>query len=168
MCLRCALYEHLFLKLYLVTERLGQFMTEISRLFEAVEMLRKHVKKDMPSQHISLLLTVSQHPGATMPELCELLDMPQGTLSRNVKALSSHVGRSERLASVQGLDLLYTEQDKTSRHARAVFLTEKGRMVIDELTAVLNPGLQPKKKSMPHGRLSRMVGDSRLMHLASN
>ena len=143
-------------------------MTDLGRLFDAVEMLRKQVKKDMPSQHIALLLTVSQHPGASMPELCDLLEMPQGTLSRNVKVLSSYGECSERFAKVEGLGLLYTEQDKDSRHARAVFLSEKGQAVIDDLNAVLNPDLENNKKSMPHSRLSRMVGDSPLMSLASN
>ncbi|MCF6177803.1 MAG: MarR family winged helix-turn-helix transcriptional regulator [Geopsychrobacter sp.] len=113
-------------------------MTGIDRLFIAVEMLRKQVKKDMPSQHISLLLTVSRHLGATMTELCTLLEMPQGTLSRNVKALSSYVDRSERLASVQGLGLLYTEPDKVNHYARRVYLTEAGRAVVDELEAVIS------------------------------
>jgi DNA-binding MarR family transcriptional regulator len=117
-------------------------MTEIYRLFDAMEMLRKHVKKDMPSQHISLLLKVSQHSGASMPELCDLLEMPQGTLSRNVKSLSSYVDRSGRIAQVRGLGLLYTEQDTNNRHARAVYLTEKGRSVVAELACTINPRLR--------------------------
>lgn len=117
-------------------------MTEIRRLFDVMEMLRKHVKKDMPSQHISLLLKVSQHPGATMPELCALLDMPQGTLSRNVKSLSICIDRSGRISHARGLGLLYTEQDTNNRHARAVYLTEKGRSVVAELACTLNPQLR--------------------------
>lgn len=114
-------------------------MTEIGRLFEAVEMLRKQVKKDIPSQHIALLLTVAQYPGLSMPELCGRLEMPQGTLSRNVKALSRSVERSAGIAKVEGLGLLYAEQDKTNRHALAVYLTSKGQELVADLARVINP-----------------------------
>lgn len=123
-------------------------MTEIYRLFDALELLRKHVKKDMPSQHISLLLTVFQHPGATMPELCDLLEMPQGTLSRNVKALSSYIDRSGRIAHARGLGLLYTERDTNNHHARAVYLTEKGRSVVAELACTINPQLRGQSDAL--------------------
>lgn len=115
---------------------------EIDRLFEAVELLRRSVKKDMPSQHISLLLTVSQHPGITMPELCRALDMPQGTLSRNVKLLGRYLAHENGVAKVEGLGLLYAEQDTANRHARAVYLTEKGRQVVAELACAINPALR--------------------------
>jgi len=117
-------------------------MTEIHRLFEAVELLRKSVKKDMPSQHISILLTVSQRPGVTMPELCQVLEMPQGTLSRNIKILSHFLERENGIATVKGLGLLYTEQDLANPHALAVYLTEEGRAVVAELACTINPDLR--------------------------
>ena len=77
-----------------------------------------------------------------MPELCDMLEMPQGTLSRNVKSLSSYIDRSGRITSVGGLGLLYTEQDTNNRHARAVYLTDKGRSVVAELACTINPQLR--------------------------
>lgn len=124
-------------------------MREINQMFDAMEMLRKQVKKDMPSQHISLLLKVSQNPGVTMPELCALLEMPQGTLSRNVKSLSSYVDRSERISQVKGLGLLYTEQGEINRHARVVYLTDKGRSVVTELACTINPQLRERSVDAP-------------------
>ncbi|MCF6180010.1 MAG: MarR family winged helix-turn-helix transcriptional regulator [Geopsychrobacter sp.] len=117
-------------------------MTEIHRLFEAVELLRKSVKKDMPSQHISILLTVSQRPGITMLELCQILEMPQGTLSRNIKILSHFLVRENGVAKGGGLGLLYTEQDLDNPHTLAVFLTDKGRTVVAELACTINPALR--------------------------
>lgn len=125
-------------------------MQEINRLIGVVEILRKSIRKDMPSQQIALLLTVAENPGVSMPDLCEMLDMPQGTLSRNVKALSSYVDRSGRIAEVRGQGLLFTEQCRANRHALAVFLTEKGLALIDELAEAIRTDSKPQKCSIPN------------------
>jgi len=114
-------------------------MSELTRVLKAVEMLRKRVHKAMPTQHLSLLLTVADNPGVTMPELGQLLDMPQGTVSRNVKVLSHYVEREAGSLQPKGRNLLRTQPDLHNPHCLAVYLTGRGEAVVEELRAILYP-----------------------------
>lgn len=115
-------------------------MNNISRIFKAVEHLRKNVNKDFPSQHVAIFLAVAQNPGVTMPELIRQLDMPQGTLSRNVKLLSRFMEHENGKSSLRGHDLLRTEPVPTGRHALAVYLTDKGEFLLRELQDIMGEG----------------------------
>jgi len=116
-------------------------MSEISRMFAALEFLRRRLNKGMPSQHVALLLAVAENPGITMPELCRLLDMPQGTVSRNVKVLSHYVERGEDgVARPKGHGLLRTQPDRENALALAVHLTGKGEAMVNEIRRILDSG----------------------------
>lgn len=116
-------------------------MSEISRMFAAIEFLRRRLSKGMPSQHVTLLLAVAENPGITMPELCRLLDMPQGTVSRNVKVLSHYVEREgDSVLSSRGHGLLRTQPDRLNSQALAVYLTGRGEALVQELGQILNTG----------------------------
>jgi len=112
-------------------------MKEIIDIYNVIEHLRKNVNKDFPSQHIAIFLAVAQNPGITMPELISQLDMPQGTLSRNVKLLSRFMEHDNGKTSLKGHDLLRTEPVPTGRHALAVYLTDKGRFLLRELQDIM-------------------------------
>ncbi|PLY00107.1 MAG: hypothetical protein C0623_07950 [Desulfuromonas sp.] len=111
---------------------------EIATLSCVIDMLRRQVNKDLPSQHIALLLAVAQKPGITMPELCKQLEMPQGTVSRNVKLLT-HFCAKNGGGSVtrKGYGLLETEKSSANRYQLAVFLTNKGKELVEELARVM-------------------------------
>lgn len=115
-------------------------MDDIDRVAKVIEHLRKHVNKDLPSQHIAILLAVIQSPGITMPELITQLNMPQGTLSRNVKLLSRHIADDNGRSRLKGHDLLRTEPAKAGRHALAVFLTENGKFLMREIQDIMSEG----------------------------
>ena len=117
-----------------------EIMKEISRIYKVVEHLRKTVNKDFPSQHIAIFLAVAQNPGITMPELIHQLDMPQGTLSRNVKLLSRFMTHENGSSSLKGHDLLRTEPVPTGRHALAVYLTDKGEFLLREIQDIMVEG----------------------------
>jgi len=117
-------------------------MGEIERLLAAVEMLRKRVHKEIPSQHIALLLAVAENPGVLMPDLCRQLNMPQGTLSRNVKVLSHYVERRNGLLHPCGRNLLRTQPDPGGTNCLAVYLTGRGETVVTELLEILFPEQQ--------------------------
>ncbi len=112
-------------------------MREVTLMFASVELFRKRINKDMPIQHVALLLAVAENPGITMTELMRILGMPQGTLSRNVRILSRYVERKKGTAVLRGYDLLRTEPDRYGRRGLAVYLTEDGAELVRELAMTL-------------------------------
>jgi len=137
-------------------------MKEISRLLAAMELLRKRVNKEMPGQHIALLLMVAENPGITMPELVQALGMPQGTVSRNVKVLSNYVEYEEGVARRKGRNLLRTQPDHENRQVLAVFLTGRGEALVEELAKTLNPS--PERESRFVDGRGAANGRSAVMH----
>lgn len=121
-------------------------MREITKLVKAMELLRQKISKELPIQHIVLLLKVAEKPGITMPELSDVLDMPQGTVSRNVKVLSHYGERTEGQEGkpskfeVKGYDLLRVEPDMYNRKSLAVYLTKKGEEIVEKFGASLFSG----------------------------
>jgi len=112
-------------------------MNEINRLTKVIEHLRKTVNKDLPCQHLAIYLAVAENPGVTMPELIRQLDMPQGTLSRNVKLLSRYMVHEKGQSVAKGHDLLRTESVPTGRHALAVYLTDRGEFLLREIEDIM-------------------------------
>ena len=107
---------------------------EIVGLLAAIEGFRARIDRALPSQQISLLLTVARQPGITMSELVEVLRMPQGSVSRNVKSLAQFCVRS-RWGQLKpaGYDLLTTRPSDENPKKLAVFLTQKGEEIIAEI-----------------------------------
>ena len=109
-----------------------QFQTQISsdvtqkvtQLTEVITCLRVELNKDLPIQHVALILAVVTQPGISMQDLMGRLDMPQGSVSRNVKLLSNQ-GR--------GYGLLRTDQDEVNRKQVVVFPTEKCLHLVEKL-----------------------------------
>ena len=114
-------------------------MHEIARFAASVQILRQALSKELPSQQIVLYLSVVQQPGITMPELCRQLNMPQGTVSRNVKALSEYAERIDGVLVVKGYGLIRTEPDCSNPHCLAVYPTGKGIKLAHSLAAALDP-----------------------------
>ena len=127
-------------------------MKEVTRMLEAMELLRKRVHREMPIQHIVLLLTVAENPGITMPELVNHLDMPQGTVSRNVKILSSFVEWENGVARSRGRNLLRTLPDSDNRHVLAVYLTGRGEALVTELARTVTGGHNEGRSPVPTRR----------------
>ena len=113
-------------------------MNEINRIARVIEHFRKNVNKDLPSQHIAIFMAVAENEGVTMPELIRQLDMPQGTLSRNVKLLSRFMAQEGGRTVLKGHDLLRTEPVPTGRHALAVYLTENGKFLLREIEDIMS------------------------------
>jgi DNA-binding MarR family transcriptional regulator len=88
----------------------------LSQLSAVVTCLRTELNKDLPIQHVALLLAVLQQPGISMQGLMEHLAMPQGSVSRNVKLLAD---------SARGYGLLRTTQSQMNRKQVVVEPTEK-------------------------------------------
>lgn len=108
-------------------------MNRISSLIKVLGLVRNKVHQELPLQQLVLFLTVVERPGITMPELVELLAMPQGTVSRNVKALSYYIVWQEGVAVPHGRNLLRTHPNEKNRHALAVFPTGRGEALAEEI-----------------------------------
>ena len=105
----------------------------MSCLLDILQLLRTRLNRDLPIQQAVLLLTVAERPGVTMPELMAILDMPQGTVSRNVKALSHSVSLQNGALVPRGYGLLRTMPSVDNRQVLAVFLTGRGEALVEEI-----------------------------------
>lgn len=113
----------------------------IKNLFDVIQRIRGRINPDFAIAQLALFLYVAQREGLTMPELSEHLDMPQGTLSRNIKQLSRYSVRLEGGdKEVRGYGLLRTEPDLEERRRLAVYLTKDGRKFIADLERLIMEG----------------------------
>jgi DNA-binding MarR family transcriptional regulator len=92
--------------------------------------------------HFRVFTAVAEKEGITMPDLCKHLEMPQGSLSRIVKDLStyriSEVSGSGGLSGLKGHGVLEVKPDAIHRKRFAVYLTEKGENLRDKIEATLS------------------------------
>jgi DNA-binding MarR family transcriptional regulator len=130
------------------------FVKEIKRLLKILELVRSKVHRELPLQQLVLFLTVAENPGITMPELVVELDMPQGTVSRNVKALSHYVLWQDGVAVPHGRNLLRTQANEENRHELAVFTTGRGEALVGEITRHLSDNDEDESGAGSSYRLS--------------
>lgn len=110
----------------------------VTNLLKVLELVRGRVHRELPLQQLQMLLTVAERPGITMPELMATLDMPQGTVSRNVKALSHYVVWQNGVAIPHGRGLLRTLPSVDNRQVLAVYLTGRGEVLADDIARLLS------------------------------
>jgi hypothetical protein len=118
----------------------------VIKLTKCLLHARDTIYRDLPLQHLIMFLTVVDNPGITMPELADKLDIPQGTVSRNVKALGVYL-RDPTAAEIKegltakkkaGYDLLRVEPDMEHRKMLAVYPTANGMRLAKELLDFIN------------------------------
>lgn len=113
-------------------------MEGINRLERAVQYLRREVSEEFPAQQLLLFITVGKQEGITQHRLAEVLDMPSGSVSRNVRMMSQFADRSkEGNLILRGFQLLDTRPDIEQRQRMAVFLTPKGKDVFKQLDMII-------------------------------
>ena len=100
---------------------------QLTQLSNVIACLRTEVNKDLPMQHLAILLAVVDQPGVSMLTLYTQLDMPQGTLSRNVKVL------------VDQYELLYTERCADNWRQMGVYPTEKCVELMENVCEMMQP-----------------------------
>ena len=106
----------------------------IFKINKIVKYIRENVTNDLALPQLAIYLTVCRDEGITMPELRERLGMPQGSLSRNIKRLSKYYEGEK----IQGYDLLTTIPDIHERKKLAVYLTDQGKALREELNNLLS------------------------------
>jgi len=96
------------------------------------EMIRKELGGDYAPQQLSILVLVSLREGITHTEIANVLNMPQGTVSRNVSKLA--LRRSRNGGNLVGYGLVENREDLVyDPRRKAVYLTEKGKELMDKI-----------------------------------
>ena len=110
---------------------------KISKLLKVLQLIRNEISVDIPVQQIAILLLVSQrkpNDPISMPEIKLALNMPQGSVSRNVRMLSRFT--DSKKGSFRGYDLVETRPDMYERRRLSVSLTEKGKKLVAKIEQI--------------------------------
>jgi DNA-binding MarR family transcriptional regulator len=91
----------------------------------------------LPTQTAECLLTVALQPGLSMAQLAERTGLAQSSCSRNVSALS----KWHRMGK-EGYDLVEAVDDPRERRRKIIFLTTKGKMLVQTVLQTIEPGFQ--------------------------
>lgn len=87
---------------------------------------------DLPIQYALSFLTIAQNEGMSIRDLSERLGIAQSSASRNVAALSKWHSFGKA-----GHDLVQAEEDPRERRRKIITLTDKGRTLARDLSALL-------------------------------
>lgn len=105
------------------------------KLLRVIKVFQRETLVDFGVPLFQIFLQLCIKPGLTFPELEEILDLPQTTVSRNVKKLSRYTEAG--CEEVKGYDLVYTQPDLYERRRLAAFLTEKGEKLREEILSIM-------------------------------
>ncbi len=113
----------------------------IETLLSATDALRQH-SNELQLQQIRLILTIARSNAIgdkpSTQQLSEVLDMPQGSVSRNTRVLGVFMEKNANGAMVRkGLDLIEGVPDVFERRRLLYQLTSKGKKLVKELSAIL-------------------------------
>ena len=114
-------------------------MSKVDTARAFYRFIRSDISAELPMQQFGILVEVYRTEGITMPEIGEIMGMPQGSVSRNIRALSTWADKK----GVWGHGLLETRQDLYERRRFAVHLTEKGKSLMEKVMghfADVSPG----------------------------
>ncbi len=116
---------------------------EVKNLSRVISYIRERVNPDMALSQIDLFLQVAlrNDEGVTMRDMENILNVSQGAVSRNVKMLSKFFETDEKGNKVlAGYDLVTVTPDLEDRRRMALYLTDRGKEVIRDLTNLLREG----------------------------
>jgi len=122
---------------YSFEELLGREKMEIKQFYSAIKLIQDEIFRELPMQHLAILLLVALNKGITQPEIQRTLNMPQGTCSRNCSRLSVHVVKRKGDWTDVGYGLLSLKETHDSSGAIACYLSDKGKKFVKKLEDVL-------------------------------
>ena len=105
-------------------------MKSIEKMVHALELLRTTIG-DLGIQQIIMLLTIFEHDGITQHELCEKLNLKQGTVSKNARRMSVVEINNPKTGEkrLEGMDLIALRPDPQQYRRLACVLTSRGKQV---------------------------------------
>ena len=110
---------------------------DIKDFFTVMEKIRSELEGDYAPTQLSVLLMCYIRPGVTHPELSQLLNLPQATISRAVARLSKAVKKHpDRTYTGRGLVENRADEVHDSRR-KAVFLTKDGERLVKYIETLI-------------------------------
>jgi DNA-binding MarR family transcriptional regulator len=105
---------------------------EFDRLRKAIDVLRLF-DRQVPAQVISTFFYIASHDGCNGNDVSKALNMTSSSISRCTDWLSDY----HRLGK-PGMGLIVKKTDNLDLRTRQLFLTPKGRSVVDQISDILN------------------------------
>lgn len=100
-----------------------------------LQKVRENIYHDMPVQQFQILCEIAANPGISGVEIRKKMDIPGGSLSRNLKQLSKHMYKDRYSGKTEprGYDLLDIQIDPYETRARVYRLNAKGKALMKEI-----------------------------------
>lgn len=102
-------------------------------LLEVMQKFRV-MDAEMPAQLLATFLYIASHDGCHTGALQEDLELTAASSSRNTDWLSNR----HRTNPARGLNLITKEVDPSNRRRHVLKLTAQGRLLVKELSTILN------------------------------
>lgn len=100
---------------------------ELFKYLRIVDAFRA-VDQDMPIGQIAFFLHASREEGSTLRDVAQMANCKMATASRYLSTLSVKGRKTD-----DGLNLLYYEENPVDRRQKLIYLTDKGRKLLDTL-----------------------------------
>lgn len=112
--------------------------SNLSKLLKVIDYLRKEVDRELPLQQLHVLMAIAEHMKMYTEELADELDMQRGSLSRNIKMLSTYAELNDEGNLVErGKNLIKVDRDLMNRQKLVYSLTEKGENVLNGINRIM-------------------------------
>ncbi len=108
----------------------------LRRLYEAIGVIR-FVSAEIPAQNIATFLAIAMNEGVNVATVGQKVGIASSSASRNVSMLSNWDWKKKK-----GLDLVEYRQDPQNLTTKQLFLTAKGRRLMEQLATTLEVRLE--------------------------
>lgn len=110
----------------------------VNTLKRALALVRTKVNPDMTLNQLCVYLEVLNDNGVSQTDIAKLLDMPQASVSRNVKKLSLSARTGERgKVETYGMNLVENRPDQIESRRNAVWLTKFGEEIGEGISKIM-------------------------------
>ena len=114
---------------------MSQETQKLSRMFSGLSIL----DKDMSIQQMQVLLLIATEPGLSQAEIGARLDINTTNMNRWVGAMEAKAAKRHPVTKLplSGLGWVAKQEDPMHRSRKPLFLTAKGKQVLDNLSHYL-------------------------------
>lgn len=109
---------------------------DLKKFAKAVVWIRQNIDPEIGIQKVDLLMTIALKDGIYQQDLISATGLLSGSVSRHLKIMGRFYDRKK--GKEQGLGLVTQTPDPLNRRFTKVFLTPKGKQVIDHIKMILN------------------------------